>query len=565
MDALTPRQRYLRRYNALKNERSSWIEHWRELCDYIQPRRSRFLSTDTQSAGQKRNQHIINGVATWAARTLASGMMAGITSPARPWFRLTTPDPDLAEYGAVKEWLFVCEERLRLAFQRSNIYNALHQVYADLGTPGTAVLHIEEDSEDLIRGYVFPVGSYSLANSSRMRVDTIYRELSLSAAQLVEQFTLERCSDKVRRAYEGGMLDQRFDVLHIIEPNRDVKPGRAGPEGMPVRSCWVERGASEDTPPLREGGFEEFPAMCPRWTVTGEDVYGSSPAMEALGDIRALQVLERKKGQMVAKIVEPPMRAPTALRGQTASLLPGDTTFVDAISPAQMFAPAMEIPPMAVQVVGAEIREHEARIRTAFFADLWLSLTQGDSGQMTAREVVERHEEKMLQLGPVMERLQDELLDPMIDRVFGILLRHGDVPPPPQEMQGQEVRVEYLSILAQAQKLVGTSAVERLASFVGNLAAVRPDVLDKVNFDELVDQYSGMLGVPPQVVRTDEEVAQTRQAKAQAAQAQMQQQQATTAVQGAKVLSETDTGGDNALTRMLSNLGGTAGTGTGRA
>lgn len=558
MDALTPRQKYLRRYQALKNERSSWVEHWREMCDYIQPRRARFLTTDPQSAGTKKNQHIINSVATWASRTLASGMMAGITSPARPWFRLTTPDPDLAEYGSVKDWLFLCEERIRLAFQRSNIYNALHQVYADLGTPGTAVLHVEEDKEDLIRGYVLPIGSYALANSARLRVDTVYREVSMTAAQLVEQFSIERCSDMVKRAYENGQVDQRFTVLHIIEPNREMKRGRAGPEGMPIRSCWVEAGAGDNQQPLRESGFEEFPTMCPRWTVTGEDVYGSSPAMDALGDVRALQVLERKKGQMVAKIVDPPMRAPKSLMNQHTSLLPGDTTFVDSLGPNQTYAPAFEIPPAAIAVVGAEIREHESRIKTAFFADLWLSLTQGDAGQMTAREVVERHEEKMLQLGPVMERLTDELLDPLIDRTFAILLRSGDLPPPPKELQGVELRVEYLSILAQAQKLVGTSAVERLASFVGNLAGAHPEVLDKVNFDEMVDHYGDMLGVPPKLIRPDDEVAQLRQQRAQQ-QAQAQQAEAATqSVQGAKVLSETDTSHDNALTRLLSNMGGGA-------
>ena len=177
---------------------------------------------------------------------------------------------------------------------------------------------------------------------------------------------------------------------------------------------------------------------------------------------------------------------------------------------------------------------------------------------MTAREVVERHEEKMLQLGPVMERLTDELLDPLIDRTFSVLLRNGDLPPPPEELQGMELKVEYISILAQAQKLVGTSAVERLASFVGNLAGVRPEVLDKINFDEMVDQYGGMLGVPPQLIRPDEEVAKLRQARAQQAAQAQQAEAAAASVQGARVLSETDTSSDNALTRILSNLGGGA-------
>jgi hypothetical protein len=301
--------------------------------------------------------------------------------------------------------------------------------------------------------------------------------------------------------------------------------------------------------------------LAPRWSVTGEDVYGSSPGMDALGDVRALQLLERRKAQAVDKIVNPPMRGPAALQNGRVSLLPGDVTYVDAVQPGQTFAPAYEINTAAVAVLSQAIAEHEARIKTAFYADLWLMLSQGADQTMTAREVAERHEEKMLQLGPVMERLQDELLDPLVDRTFSILLRNGDLPPPPEELEGMELRVEYLSIMAQAQKMLGITGVERLASFVGSLAAVKPEVLDKVDFDQMIDEYGLMVGTPPALVRTDEDVDTIRQARAEEAQAAQASALQAQAIEGAKTLSQTDTQGDNALTRMLGNLGAAVPTG----
>ena len=300
--------------------------------------------------------------------------------------------------------------------------------------------------------------------------------------------------------------------------------------------------------------------MAPRWAVTGEDAYGSSPGMDALGDTKALQLLERRKAQAVDKIVNPPMRAPSSLLNGRASLLPGDVTYVDVVQGGQQFAPVLEVPPLAVQVLGQEIARHEGRINAAFYADLWLMLSDA-GGQMTAREVAERHEEKMLQLGPVLERLQDELLDPLIDRAFALLGRTGQLPLAPEELQGQDLRVEYVSVLAQAQKLLGTASVERLASFAGNLAAAKPEVLDKLNADRLLEEYAAMLGTKPDLLLTSEEVEAKRARRAQAAAMQQQQQAALATVQGARTLAQTDMAGDSALTRLLGAMGGAVPTG----
>lgn len=553
------RDGYLQRWATLKNERSSWLAHWQELSRYVQPRRARFLATD-RNRGDRKDDSIVNGTARRAVRILSSGMMAGITSPARPWFRLTLPDAQLAESAAVRTWLHEVEERLRVAFARSNLYNALHSVYEDLAQFGTAAMLVEEDAEDGLRAYNLPVGQYALANSARNSVDSVYREFSMTVGQLVERFGLGACTERVCAAYEKGQLDTWVEVLHVVEPNTDWKPKAAGPAGMRYRSVWLEMTGDARAGLLKEGGYEEFPVMAPRWAVTGEDAYGNSPGMDALGDTKALQLLERRKAQAVDKIVNPPMRAPSSLLNGRASLLPGDVTYVDVVQGGQQFAPVLEVPPLAVQVLGQEIGRHEGRINAAFYADLWLMLSDA-GGQMTAREVAERHEEKMLQLGPVLERLQDELLDPLIDRAFALLGRTGQLPAAPEELQGQDLRVEYVSVLAQAQKLLGTASVERLASFAGNLAAAKPEVLDKLNADRLLEEYAAMLGTKPDLLLTTEEVEAKRARRAQAAAMQQQQQQALATVQGARTLAQTDMGGDSALTRLLGAMGGTVPTG----
>jgi head-to-tail connecting protein len=554
----TTRQRYLQRHQALQSERSSWLAHWRELSEYIMPRRSRFLATDT-SRGGKKSHSIINGTATKAARILAAGMQSGITSPARPWFRLTTPDQALAKTYRVRVWLDEVMERMRTAMARSNIYNALHNVYLDLAVTGTSVMLLEPDEEDGMRAYTLPVGSYCLQNSERLAVDTLYREASFTNEQLEARFGLDALSLRVKEALQRGDRDSMVRVLHVIERNRDYEEGRLGHKGKKWRSCWMETDAGEEhRTHLSEAGYDRLPVIATRWDVTGEDVYGSSPGMDALGDVRALQSLEKSAGKAVAKIVDPPMVGPMSLANQHASLLPGHITLVDVVQGGQTFRPAMELNPMSVQVLEAKIREHERRISRDFYADLWLSMLSAEDTARTAREVSERHEEKMLQLGPVLERLQDELLDPVVGETFQILLAAGQLPPPPEELAGAPLRVEYVSIMAQAQRMLGTTAVERLLSVAGNVAAVSPTIVDKVDFDAALDAYADMLGTPAKLLRAQEDVDAMRQQREAQAQAQAAAQQALTVAQGAQTLSKADMGGDSALSRLVGAMGGVA-------
>ncbi|MGH9811535.1 MAG: portal protein [Candidatus Acidiferrales bacterium] len=554
------RQRKVRRWRHLVQERQSWDTHWRELSDFIQPRRSRFLDSEEQNDGKKKHSNIINGSATWAHRTLAAGMMSGVTSPARPWFRLTTPDPELAELGRVKEWLHDVEELLRDAFAGSNLYKCLPLVYEDLGLYGTGAMLLESDAEDRLRGYVFPVGSYCLAQSARHSVNAIFRQTAFTVGQLREPeagFDWEQAGDRVKQLHQQGHLDEWVKVLHVIEPNADYRQGGMGYAGKRWSSCWLELEADlnrEDKGELRRAGYDEFPLMAPRWKTTGEDVYGASPGMDALGDVKGLQQLEKNKGRMADKIVDPPLAGPGKLRGQNVSLVPGAITYLDDMNGAKL-EPVVVVPPAAIQVAGLEISHHEERINRAFYADLWVSLMQVERGAMTAREVAERHEEKLLQLGSVTENLQDELLEPIIDRAFGIGMRSGWFPPPPEELAGVDLKVEFIGLLAQAQKRVRTTDVERFTGYALTLAQAKPEVLDKVDFDQVVDEYANATGVPPSIIRTDEQVAEIRAQRAEQ-QAQMQAQaEAQAAAESVSKLASANLEGENALTRAVSGLG----------
>jgi hypothetical protein len=548
-----PCERLRKRHAALETERSSWWAFWRELNEFILPYKARFLQTDT-NRGSKRSSSIINGSATWAARTMASGMQAGITNPARPWFRLTVADPDLAANGEVRQWLDTVEERIRNAFARSNVYLSLHTVYELIVTYGTAVMYVEEDPSTILRSFVFPIGQYALANGANNEVNSAFRKYRMSVSQVVEKFKLENCSDRVKEMYACGSHDEWVDVVHAIEPNAEFAPGTIGPKGKRWKSVWFEANRDVTTTKfLRESGYDEFPCMCPRWSVNDGDVYGTSPGMDALGDIRGLQQLERKKARVLDKHVDPPMKAPPSLKGQRASLLPGEITYVYENGAGSSFSPAIVVDPQALPAAENSVAQHERRINKYFMVDLWLMLSQAEDPQKTAEEIRARQQEKMLQLGPVMERLQAELLTPLIERTLSILLRMGQLPKPPQALQGKDVTPQYISIMAQAQKALGNAPLQSFAGFVGNLAVTmqRPDVLDNVDLDQMVSEFADNLGIPAKVVHSEDQVRGIRQHRAQMQAQQTQMQQAMAMAQGAKTLSQADTSGDNALTRLL--------------
>lgn len=541
----------LARLAQLKSERESWYRHWQDLSDYYLPRRARFLTTD-RNKGSKRNSKILDSTPTLAARSLAGGLMSGITSPARPWFRLTTPDPAMMDDWGVRSWLFMVEERMRDLFQRSNLYDALPNLYLDIGVFGTGVMLVEEDPKDIIRCYSLPIGSYFLGNSARLAIDSLYREFEMTAGQLVERFGEDAVSEQVKTAYRNKQKDSWFKVIHAIEPNPDGVPGALGPRGYLWRSVYLEASTNEDKF-LLISGYYEFPVIAARWTTIGEDVYGTGPGMEALPDVLALNVMQKRKAQAVEKMVNPPMNVDPGAVSKDISLLPGAINFVPMGQGNPGMAPSHPIN-LPIQHLSEEIINHQERIRRAFYEDVLLMMAYSSSRNMTAREVEERHEEKLLLLGPVLERLNDEGLSPLIERAFAVMHRQGLIPPPPEQMQGMQLSVEFISMLAQAQKAVHVAPIERFLNTAAFLGQMDPQSNDKVNGDEALDEIHRLLGVNPAVIRSDEEVAQIRQQRAQREQAANAIAAAQGVAKAAKDAASTQMTDDTALSQIVQNM-----------
>jgi len=566
------RKKYELLRSQLDQDRSTFISHWSELGNYILPRRPRFTLTD-RNRGERKNQKIIDSTATLAARTLRSGMMSGVTSPARPWFRLTTEDPAIAERGDVKLWLNEVTQLMRTVFLRSNVYNTLPIVYGDLGTFGTAAMLVEEDFDgDVVRTYAFPIGSYFLGNDEKLQVRVFIRDLSMTVRQIVEKFGRKEdgeidwtnISKSVRYAWENGNRETWVDVAHVIVPNEDYRMDSPVSTQKRYRSCYYERGSMSGSPPsyasevedkfLRESGYDYFPVLAPRWEIVGEDVYGvDCPGMAALGDVKQLQLGERRVMQAIEKMVNPPMVAPTSMKRAVASILPSDITYVDERDGQKGFRPAHEVNPRVAELEQKQ-EQVRLRVRRAFFEDLFLMLANTDRRQITAREVQERHEEKLLALGPVLEQLNQDLLDPLIDIVFDIMVNQEFVPEPPEAIQGSKLKIEYISVMAQAQKLVDVAGMERFGMMVGDMAKATgdPTFLDKIDMDQFVDVYSDRLGIPPDVVRSDEAVEDMRAARAAAQRKQAEMENAREVTGAVKDLSETKVNGGSALDELVS-------------
>ena len=551
----TRRGHFQKRHGLLLTQQGEWTAHWRELSQYLSPRTSRFFAEDRQAQGNKRNSSIINSTATMALDTLVSGLMSGITNPSRQWFQLRTVDRQLNERRDVKWWLDACRDRLQEIMLKSNLYTTLPGCYNDLGAYGTTAYTVEDDLDTVVRYRALPLGSYCLGTNHTGRVDSIYRQFQMTVGQLVDRFGKDRVSQSVLSSYTNGNVDHWVTVVHAIEPNRDWDEQRLDAKYKRFVSVYWEKGSTEEGKKafLRESGFDEFPVVAPRWSVLGEDVFGSSPGMVALGDVKMLQVMEKRKLQGLDKLVNPPVVGPVSLRNRRISLLPGDVTYVDEVSGTPGFRPAYQID-LPLQHLGVEIQGVERRVNEAFYRDLFRMISEIDRSNVTAAEIAARQEEKLIALGPVYMRLNDEMLDPTVELTFHKALAAGLLPPPPDIMQGVPLTVEYISVLAQTMRAVGVASIDRLFAFVGSVAGAFPGVLHRVNADKAVSRYADMVGVPSDVLFDDEQVQQAVAAEAQQQKAQQMMQMAQQGAEAAKNAGSADLGGNNVLSQLVQRL-----------
>lgn len=509
------RTRLLRRKTALWTERSSWDSLWRDIAIYQFPEASRFIYTDANK-GYNKHGNIYDNTAVFARRTFSAGMMSGMTSPARPWFRMALHDKDLMEFGSIKEWLHTATTVMQAIFSASNTYPSLQRCYDELGAFGTWASFVRDDFDNVIHQYPLTVGEYALACNDKGYADTLYRDVNITVGQMVQQFGRDNCSNAVRNLYDRGQFDAWVRMFHCVEPRRDRDATKRDNKNMPFASYYFEPAA--DLGPdqmLGESGYKRFPVLAPRVSVTGSDVYGRSPGMDCRGDVKQLQLMQLRKAQAIDYMVNPPLQVPTQYKDQAHKRLPGGVMFVDATSPGGGVRSAYDVN-INLQHMVFDIDDTRRRINQAYYADLFLMLQNDDRSGTTAREIVERHEEKMLVLGPVLERLQVELLSPLIDITFDRMMDTGILPPPPDELHGKDIEIEFISALAQAQRAVAAQGVDRLLGSVAQMSALWPDMRHKINPMQVVDDYADMFGVNPKIIVPDDQAQQAMQAEQQA-------------------------------------------------
>lgn len=555
----TIQQKLEGRMALLYNWRLSWWQHWRLLAKFILPRRYKFVITaNTQNRGLPINEDIIDSTGTLAMRICAGGMMSGLTSPSRPWFKIRPRSTNTPLDHEAAVWLDEAENLIYAVLAKSNFYDSLSQMYEDLVVFGTAPMLIYEDERNIITCYNPCAGEYFLGVGNSFRIETFYRRFVMTVIDIVEMFGLANCPVEVSSlwAEKGASLETEFIIAHAIEPNFRLPSSHAlWPEKFTFREAYWLWGIASQAP-LSIGGFDENPGIYPRWATTANDAYGRSPGMDVLGDAMQLQVMTVRKAEAIEKQVRPPMLAHVSLKNEPSSIAPGHVTYSPDMTNGAGMRPIYQVNPQLGDMTN-DIMSIQNRIQRGFFNDLFLMLAETDPAKrMTATEVAARQQEKLQVLGPVIERLQNEALAPAIARVVAIMQKKKMFPPLPASLQAQPLQIDFVSMLSLAQKAAATAGMEQLAAITGSLGAVKPEVLDNLNGDEFVRTFASMLLVPQKVLNSVDQVDKMRKARAEAEAAAAEQAEALqmggAMVEGAKTLSETPIGGGiSALQAML--------------
>jgi hypothetical protein len=509
-----------RRYKTLQSQRSNWENHWQELADYMLPRKADITKKRTQ--GDKRTELIYDGTAIHAVELLASSLHGMLTSPSSPWFSMRYRNPDLQNNDLANEWLELCLDQMYQAFNRSNFQQEIHELYYDLVVFGTAAFYIESN-EDGLRFSSRHIAEICISENSKGQVDTVYRKFKMSARAMAQRFGEENLPAQCQKDLKNEPYKEH-EIVHAVYPRSEAKGKLA--KDKPVASVYYH---ADTRKLLSEGGFDEFPFMVPRFNKDSVSSYGRCPAMNALPDVKMLNKMSEVTIRAAQKQIDPPLMVPDDGFMLPVRTTPGSLNFYrsgtrDRLEPLNIGAN---------NPLGLNMEEQRRNaIRQAFYVDQLL-MAQGPA--MTATEVLQRNEEKMRLLGPVLGRLQSELLQPLISRSFSLLLREGLLPPAPEQLQGQDIDIEYVSPLAKAQKLTDLQSMLRGFEVMMQVAEIAP-VMDYLDSDKLVQYLVDVTGIPARVIRSDEEVARIRRQQQEAAQAQAQMEQSAMAAEQAQQL-----------------------------
>lgn len=540
------RERADQTLETLKGERAQEFQHWREISEWIEPRRGQWLLSHVKDRG-KLHSRIINNRANWAGKIAAAGLQSGLTSRARPWFRLTTANPRVRESRAVKAWLQEQVELLREIFERSNFYEALRTDYGERVHWGTSAFSIWPDYQNVIHCRQHTVGSYYLGVDHKGKPDTFAEEFVLTVGQMLDRYQWDRLADPVQKAAREGKLQSTRMIRRIIQPNRERSPIGMGWRRAPFMLMEYDHG-DPDYGLLSLAPEQEFPVIAPRWDTIPDYAYSAScPGMDALADQKQLQAEMLNWAEALEQVGRPATVLPPSLRNQVGPRIkPGDQIFVSELDGQKGVRRAFE-PTNQISELRESIASLMDRIDRAYHVDVFQAITRIEGGNMRVVEVDARVREQMSQLGPIVEATAEQQNDPAIMRTFAIAERAGLVSEPPDELRGQPIKIEYVSILAQAQKAADIDKLDRWFIAGQSMKAVDTEGGFVFNGLEWMKEYADQLGVPAKTIRGDREVkALVAQAAQQAAMVQ-QAEMAQSAARAAKDAAGASFEGDNVL------------------
>ena len=554
----TTREKLEGQITGLQADRQPYEGDW-DLIARLTSARSTSISKTPGRNRRASNRALHDTGGLLAGRKATNGMYNGLSSSSRPWFKLAPRDRDLLEFGPVKEYFAVVEGRIYDFFNSTNYYDTAKVQYNELLHMGTGVTLNLEHREHVSVYYPCLTGSYWLGLDDANRVSTLVRQTNPTVKQLVESVRdRAKLSQQTLSSYDKADYSVRVPCMHVIEKNEDAF-GKPLSEKIrkPWRSIKWEVGQNDKSILTGEAGFDSQPFTAPRWEVFGDTAYSdTAPGFQALPDLENLQLGAKRKGRAMDGIVKPPMAAPAALSRTGLSFDPGTVTYMEAMAAGNMPQPLFSIPYQAMGEIRNDVEWLSRRVDELFYADLFMAISDMEGVQpRNETELLYRNEEKLTQLGPVVDRVNIEKLEVDIDRAFTINKNLGLLPPRPPELDGEPFTVDFISVLAQAQKAAQNTAIERAARFVGFLGATYPDALLKFDAEQAVDEFAANSGTSPRIIRTDEVIAKMKeQMAAEKQQAQMAQMAPAMqqGAQAAKLLSETQVSpGENALQRVM--------------
>ena len=509
---LLTQQQVIKKMDALKAERGNWETHWQEIADYILPRKNNVIKK--QVPGEKKMQYILDNTGMLSNELLAGALHGLLTNPNATWFELTTGDYRLDTDDQVRKWLQKTSKDMHNVLNNSNFQTEVHELYMDLCGFGTACMYIEEDERDYVRFNAGFIANYYVEENSMGRVDRVYREWQWTADKIVEEFGLDNVGKKVQDSFKK-MDDVKYCVIHAVYPRTMVGDMENG------EFKYISQYLLKEDPnvTLRVGGFREFPYVVPRWSKATGESYGRSPGMNALPEVKVLNKMAETMLIGAQKVVDPPVQLPDDGFVLPIVTKPGGINYYRAGSN-DYIKPVFNDTRMDFGFQA--MQDRKVRVRESFYVDQ-LMLQQGP--QMTATEVLQRTEEKMRLLGPMLGRQQSEFLRPLIDRVFDIMLNNGLIPKQeiPAALQGKKLDVRYSSLIAKSQRLADGQNIMRTFEAITPAAQADVSVLDNIDVDKVFRAIATVYGFPEEAIRPKKEVDQMRQGRAEA-QAQMQQQ-----------------------------------------